>query len=218
MSMTKASSEYFDKIAGRWDEMRSGYFTEAVREAAILKAGLRPGMVVADVGAGTGFMAAGLAPLVRQVYVLDGSASMLQVARENLKAFDNLIFQEAEGLSLPLPDGSLDVVFANMYLHHCQDPLASIREMVRVLRPAGRLVITDMDAHPYAWLKDEMADVWQGFERDQISDWYQEAGLGDVLVDCTGQSCCAESQKQDIPDAAGREAKISIFVAVGTRQ
>ena len=38
-------------------------------------------------------------------------------------------------LSLPLPDASVDAVFANMYLHHCPDPLAAIREMVRILRP-----------------------------------------------------------------------------------
>jgi ubiquinone/menaquinone biosynthesis C-methylase UbiE len=60
MSMTTASSAYFDRVAGEWDTLRTGYFTEAVREAAITQAGLRPEIVVADVGAGTGFMAAGL--------------------------------------------------------------------------------------------------------------------------------------------------------------
>ena len=111
-------------------------------------------------------MAAGLAPLVQRVYVVDGSAAMLEVARKNLSQFDNVEYHQADGLDLPFPEESLDAVFANMYLHHCPDPLAAIREMVRVLRPGGRLVITDMDAHPYAWLKEEMADVWQGFERD----------------------------------------------------
>lgn len=67
MSMTSASLEYFGKVAGQWDEIRSGYFTEAVREAAIGKAYLRSDMTVADVGAGTGFLAAGLAPLVKHV-------------------------------------------------------------------------------------------------------------------------------------------------------
>lgn len=76
-------------------------------------------MVVADVGAGTGFMAAGLAPLVHEVHVLDGSAAMLAVARRNLAAFGNVIFPKADGQALPLPNGSLDAIFANMYLHHC---------------------------------------------------------------------------------------------------
>ena len=160
-----------------WDNLRTGYFGEAVRDAAIAKAYLRPEMVVADVGAGTGFIAAGLAPLVRRVYVVDGSAAMLDVARKNLAALSNIEYHLADGLELPFPDDSLDAVFANMYLHHCPDPLAAIREMVRVLRPGGRLVITDMDAHPYAWFKEEMADVWQGFERDQVRAWFREAGL-----------------------------------------
>jgi ubiquinone/menaquinone biosynthesis C-methylase UbiE len=90
--------------------------------------------------------------------------------------------------------------------------------MVRVLRPGGRLVITDMDEHPYSWLKDEMADVWQGFERGQARDWFKEAGLVNVIVDCTGQSCCAESANPALSDAQGREAKISVFVATGSRR
>ena len=165
---TNSSSEYFEKIASDWDEISAGYFGPAVRQAAIRRAFLRPEMAVADIGSGTGFLAAGLAPLVKRVYVVDGSPAMLEVARKNLSQFENIEYHEADGLTLPFPDESLDAVFANMYLHHTPDPLAAIREMVRVLRPGGRLVITDMDAHPYAWLKDEMADVWQGFERDQI--------------------------------------------------
>jgi ubiquinone/menaquinone biosynthesis C-methylase UbiE len=217
MSMTSASSEYFEKVAGQWDEIRSGYFTEAVREAAISKANLLPGMIVADVGAGTGFMAAGLAPLVKQVYVLDGSPAMLQTARKNLSGFSNVIFQLADGTSLPLPEASLDAVFANMYLHHTPDPLAAICEMARLLKPGGRLVITDMDSHPYAWLKDEMADVWQGFERPQIRAWFEQAGLFDVIVDCTGQSCHAEKVNNSTTSPDGRTADISIFLAIGVK-
>ena len=65
MSMTKASAGYFEQVAGEWDTLRAGYFGESVREAAIAKAYLRPEMVVADIGTGTGFLAAGLAPVVK---------------------------------------------------------------------------------------------------------------------------------------------------------
>lgn len=218
MSMTEASSEYFDNVAGQWDKIRAGYFSGEVRAAAIRQAGLRPEHIVADVGAGTGYMSIGLAPLVSHVYVLDGSPAMLEIARKNLRDFTNVEFQVADGLSLPLPDQSLDAAFANMYLHHCLEPLKAIQEMVRVLRPGGRLVITDMDAHPFEWLIAEMADVWQGFERDQIRLWFEEAGLEEITVDCTGESCQAESHDPAIKEEQKRRVEISTFVAVGIRR
>ncbi|MFM8319305.1 MAG: arsenite methyltransferase [Chloroflexota bacterium] len=216
--MTNASAEYFEQVAGEWDQIRSGYFTEAVRQAAIERAYLQREMAAADVGAGIGFVAAGLAPLVQQVYVLDGSAAMLAVAQRNLAQFDNIIYRQADGAALPLPDGSLDAVFANMYLHHTPDPLAAIREMARLLKPGGRLVITDMDAHPYAWMLSEMADVWQGFERAQVRDWFEQAGLVNVIVDCSGQCCHSQAQAAQVAGPDGRQAEVSIFVAVGTQR
>jgi arsenite methyltransferase len=218
MSMTDASSTYFGGVAGQWDSLRSGYFSEAVREAAIKKAYLRREMIVVDVGAGTGFIAAGLATLVRRVHVVDGSPAMLEVAKKNLSQFNNVEYHQADGASLPFGGQTLDAAFANMYLHHTSDPLAAIHEIVRTLRPGGRLVITDLDEHPYAWLKDEMADVWQGFDRNQVRNWLAEAGLVNVIVDCTGQSCSADSTNPAITDEQGREAKISVFVATGTRR
>lgn len=211
MTASNPSKGYFDQVAGQWDALRSGYFREALREAAIAKAYLHPEMEVADVGAGAGFMTEGLAPRVRKVHLLDGSAAMLAVAREKLAGFTNLEFHPADGLSLPLPDGSQDTVFANMYLHHCPDPLKAIQEMVRILRPGGRLVLTDLDAHDRAWFREEMADAWLGFERAQVRRWFEQAGLVNVIVEGSGESCQGECQEGD-------QAAVSIFVAAGTRR
>jgi arsenite methyltransferase len=213
MGMTSASSDYFERVAGQWDQLRAGYLKESVREAAIAKAYLRPEMMVADVGTGTGFVAAGLAPLVSRVYALDGSSAMLEVARRNLAAFSNVVFQVADGSTLALEDGSVDAVFANMYLHHCADPAAAIREMVRVLKPGGRLVITDMDRHEHEWMRREMADEWLGFERGQVKSWFRQASLVNILVDATSQSCCATSTADQAANA-----EISVFVATGSRR
>ncbi len=209
---TNPSQPYFETVATQWDTLRTGYFTEAVREAAIKKANLQPAMQVADIGAGTGFMAAGLAPLVKQVHVLDGSAAMLEVARQNLKNFSHVEFHLADSLALPIEDSTLDAAFANMYLHHTPDPQAAIREMVRILRPGGRLIITDMDSHNHEWMKEEMADLWLGFEREQIGQWFKQAGLERIQVGSSGQ-CCGAACSADETE----QAEISIFLASGLK-
>ncbi|MHB0868574.1 MAG: arsenite methyltransferase [Chloroflexota bacterium] len=201
---------YFKKVAPEWDQMRQSYFTEEVRDAAIARARLRSEAVIADVGTGTGFMLAGVAPLVRKAHGFDNSAEMLEVARDNLGALANVELKLSEGSSLSLPQGSLDAVFANMYLHHVPDPAVAVAEMARTLKRGGRLVITDMDAHDHEWMRTEMADVWMGFDRQQVEDWYRAAGLSEVTVESTGSDCCGTF-------GCGDRASIGVFVASGTK-
>ena len=121
-------------------------FPEEVRDAAIAHGYLRPEMVVGRRGQRYGLHGCGAGPAGQPGVRVDGSAAMLERRSRNLAGFDNVEIRRDERASPPLPDASLDAVFANMYLHHCPDPAAAIGEMARVLKPGGRLVITDMDA------------------------------------------------------------------------
>jgi arsenite methyltransferase len=209
--MTNAPpNSYFAEVAEQWDEMRSGYFTEHLRDAAIDKAHLPPHAVVADVGTGTGFVAAGLASRTDRVMGFDASPDMLAVARRNLAQFNNVEFREATGDQLPVSGEMFDGVFANMYLHHAPDPLAAIKEMARVLKIDGVMCITDLDTHDHEWQREQMADLWLGFERDDIRRWFAEAGLHDIDVDCAEGTCTACG-----PD--GEVQPLSIFVALGRK-
>jgi len=201
---------YFREVASEWDSLRKSYFTEEVRDAAMARAVLTADSVVADVGTGTGFMLTALAPMVKMAYGFDNSAEMLEVAKRNLAGVPNVELRVSEGNCLPLADGSLDATFANMYLHHTPDPAAAIAELARVLKRGGRLVITDLDRHDHEWMHEEMADLWLGFDRCQVEEWFRAAGLSDVKVECTGSNCCGTSDRGD-------EASISVFVASGTR-
>ena len=202
---------YFAEVAGEWDQLRSGFFTEAMRDDAIQRAALPENAQVADIGTGTGFVLEGLAGRAVSLVGYDESPEMLDVARQRFAAIPQVRFQETNGQSIPAENDSFDAVFANMYLHHTPRPEEAIREMVRILKPGGKLIITDLDSHDQTWMRDAMADRWLGFERDAVQEWYTAAGLEQVAVDCAAGTC-------DCSAPAGDAVALSIFVAVGRKR
>ena len=66
---------------------------------------------------------------------------------------------------------------ANMYLHHVESPQEAIQEMARVLKPHGKLIITDLDEHTFEFLKKEHHDRWLGFKREEVKKWFVNARL-----------------------------------------
>jgi len=204
------SKEYFAQVADKWDALRAGFFTELMRDAVIEKAGLPAGAIVADVGTGTGFVLQGLVGKVAEAVGFDESAEMLAFAAKNLSAHDHVLLRQAEGQQLPAEEHSFDAVFANMYLHHAPDPGAAITEMVRILKPRGKLIITDLDSHDQAWMREAMADRWLGFSREDVARWYEGAGLEAVDIDCAEGTC-------DCATPVGNDISLSIFVAIGVK-
>jgi len=170
---------FFDQVASDWDEMRLAYYDESVIECLAAAADVRAGMTVADVGTGTGFVAAGLAGRVDRVIAIDASAGMLDAAAANLAQLGiaNVELRQGDVAALDLPDDSVDAAFANMVLHHAEDPVAMLSEMARIVRPRGTVAICDEVEHPYTWMREEHADVWLGFTDDQIQEFFAAAGI-----------------------------------------
>jgi ubiquinone/menaquinone biosynthesis C-methylase UbiE len=205
------SKKYFETVAEQWDNMREGFFSENVRDKAFDAAGLQPGELAADIGAGTGFITEGLLDNGLSVIAVDQSAAMLNKLKLKFPSSDQIDCRVGEAKKLPIEDNSVDYVFANMYLHHVENPLKAIKEMKRILKPGGKLVITDVDEHEFEFLKTEQHDRWMGFDREDIKRWFIEAGLKNVFVDCVGEKCCTKSS------SSGESAEISIFVASGKK-
>lgn len=208
--MTDSGEQYFEQVAGSWDQMREGFFSTSVRVHALDMAGVEAGETAADIGAGTGFVTEGLVERGLRVIAVDQSANMLAVLAEKFAGRGDVECRLGSAERLPLADASVDHVFANMYLHHVEDPAAAIVEMARVVKPGGKLVVTDLDSHEHEFLRTEQHDRWMGFERGQVRRWFEDAGLADVRIECAGADCCATS-------AEGEGASISIFAALGVR-
>ena len=206
-----SSTAYFNDVAGQWDTMRQGFFSDAIQTKAFALAGLQAGTLAADVGAGTGFMTEGLRRRGVNVIAIDQSEAMLAEMRRKFGETQAIDFRLGTAERLPVDDGAVDYAFANMCLHHVDDPAGAIAEMRRILKPGGTLVITDLDAHRFDFLRTEHHDRWMGFERGDIQQWFEAAGLQNVAVDCVGEHCCAESS------CGSEQATISIFAAKGVR-
>jgi ubiquinone/menaquinone biosynthesis C-methylase UbiE len=207
-----SSKQYFDEVAQQWDQMRQSFFSEAVREKALAVAQVQPGRLAADIGAGSGFITEALIQKGLKVIAVDQSEPMLAEMRKRLAASNDIDCRIGEARTLPLADETVDYVFANMYLHHVETPPEAIEEMVRILKPGGILVITDLDEHTFEFLRTEQHDRWMGFKREDVQLWFIEAGLCQAATDCVGEDCCAQSSGGD------QSASISIFVAFGEKE
>jgi SAM-dependent methyltransferase len=110
---------------------------------------LHPGERVVDVGCGAGFdslIAARMVGGAGQVIGVDMTPAMLEKARQGAVAAGraNVEFREGYAEALPVPDGWADVVISNGALNLVPDKAAALAEMARVLKPTGRLQISDI--------------------------------------------------------------------------
>jgi ubiquinone/menaquinone biosynthesis C-methylase UbiE len=145
----------YDRLAEVYDRRWASYVEGSVRET-LRRIEIRDGDRVLDVGCGTGVLLeaiAGRAPAARLAGV-DLSLAMLAVARHKLGERASLVAGEAGGL--PFADHRFDLVLSSSALHYWPDPAAGLAEIARVLRPGGRVGITDWCAD---YLAIQVADL-----------------------------------------------------------
>ncbi len=135
---TDTASDY-DRVE-RWLSFGSGRW---YRRQALLRAGLRPGMVVADIATGTGLVAREALKIIGpdgQVVGIDPSPGMLQLASR----IPHLRTELGSAESLPLAAESVDFICMGYALRHVEDLRVVFSEFARVLRPGGHICILEI--------------------------------------------------------------------------
>lgn len=197
---------FFDAAASRWEHFEPRFEGSGLRHQA-LSLLLHDGLVLADVGCGTGYVARELAQRARRVILVDPSAAMLESARaalgRDLPA--ELEFRVGEIERLPLADGEVDGAFANLVLHHVSDLSATLAELGRVIRPGGSLVVSDLLPHEAEWLREEQADLRLGLDPGQLAALALKAGFG-----AAGSEAAVDRLRVRSRD--GHEALLPMFV------
>ncbi len=170
------SRDFFSRLGGDWVTLRQELYGSAFLLPTLLA--LLPGdQVVADLGCGAGGILAELSPVVDQVIGVDREATMLDAARRRTAGRDNVTLLQGPLEALPLEDDCMDVALCMLVLHHVRDPVAVLSEAARVLRPGGRLVVLDMDAHDRQEYLRTMGHLHLGFSEEQFRRFAAEAGL-----------------------------------------
>lgn len=195
--------ELFAGMADQWDQIRRQYEhpdLQAGMVTALVPAGLR----VVDVGTGSGALLPLLAAAADRVDAVDHSAALLARARRRCReaGHENVHFHESDARQLPFDDDLFDAAYSSMVLHHLKRPQEALRELARVTRPGGRVVVVEFSRHNLGWMRDELAHRWLGFERTELEGWLGEAGL---VPRRWLRRKRTDDQHIELPAAAGRE-------------
>ena len=199
-SSESETREFFDRVAPEWESMRGGYYDGEVTGKLLDTGILKKGMVLVDMGAGDGYLSRAVSPYVDTVIAVDISGEMLKELKKKAdqEGIRNIRTIESDVRDIPMEDESADVVCANMFLHHIEEPLLAVREMSRILRPGGRVFLADMKEHGNTELKERMHDIWQGFSTKDIKEWFSKCGFKNMQFELLNKKASGKNEDNGI--------------------
>ena len=175
-----------------WQRTIGAFNTEDAYQTVLFEALLlvpallgQPDLRVLDCGCGDGALTAALAtlcPVPIEASLVDLSEHMLDEAAKRLaNTVRSLDVRRADARALPFPEETFDLVMCSHMLEHVGDPVAVLREMTRVLRPGGALIMVATRRSVSA-LPIRLAWRTHGLTSDVAADWTHAAGLTHVAA------------------------------------
>jgi ubiquinone/menaquinone biosynthesis C-methylase UbiE len=167
----------FNQWAGTYENSLVQFFIDRLHRDVLdllgkKTAGKIPG-TLADIGCGTGRLLRNAAkrwPAANLIGV-DHSPGMLEVARRLTPAG---VFYVGSAGALPLPDNSVDAALSTLSIHHWDEPLTGMREIVRILRPGGYFCLADIKGSGF------LSILFNHFKGNRPETWnalFNQAGM-----------------------------------------
>lgn len=189
----------FDTVARRYDvtnDILSMGQDRRWRRRVLRLVAPKPGEMLLDLAAGTGTSSAPFAAAGATVVPCDFSIGMLTVGRE---ARPDLPFVAGDGMRLPFADATFDAVTISFGLRNIQDPSVGLREMLRVTKPGGRIVVCEFSRpvwKPFAriytnylmrllpWIATKVSSDPDSYVylAESIRSWPDQAGLARIMT------------------------------------
>jgi SAM-dependent methyltransferase len=151
-----ATSKHSDLILEQFTRQAVPFATApSIKDEAALRlvvefSGAGPDDTVLDVACGPGLIVVAFARVVKHATGIDLTPAMLERARKHAaeQGVTNVTWQQGDVLPLPYPDGAFTIVSSRFAFHHFLDPLAVLRQMARVCRPGGTVIVVDSAPTP----------------------------------------------------------------------
>ena len=192
---------FWDRVAWVYDVFAKGINRKAnQRMCAVVGELISPMDEVLECACGTGLLSGVIAPRCRRLVATDFSEKMLKRAKKKGKRWENTRFEQADLLHLSYPDQRFDVVVAANVIHLLDEPYRALRELDRVCRRGGKIIIptylNQTDQGTTNSVSDAIgkagADFKRAFTWDSYPQFFADAGYEDVTYTlCPGRIPCA---------------------------
>ncbi len=190
--------------------MKEEFYSKKIRDEAVMQLKTISGKTAADIGAGIGFFSEGLLDADLNVIAVETSPAMIDFMKEkfaNIKEFEALL---TDSDIIKLDDNSVDYAFANMYLHHTDNPQASLKEIFRILKSGGKAAITDIILHDHTKYIENHHNRWPGFSLPDLYVWFIKTGFRNISIEKLDHFFTVSVE-------TGEEIKIETFIACGEK-